>query len=797
MIDLGTSLQSGCKHRTGKVCLPWMIWLACATLPGCAQVGATIEHILPQSKHEPTAKNGAPAAAVATTLHGVTPTSLHRSAPTAANTARSTAADNAAPGQPAAPVLLSLPAASLQRDHAALPAFTAVPAPISAPAPQASPVAAASQAPPIPAAPGESASPPGGFLLPAGLFGKPAQAVGNTGEANSASITNATTVDKPATQVGSTAPNTTSAHISATAPQVSKAQQAPLLVYASPTTSTYFAAGGINYQNNIDTWLDFLRRHNIAFELVSNLDALDRAVGGAVLLPSALALSEAEKRALARYRDNGGAILATWLCGVRNERGEWTGFGFMERVLNVKVTGNTEADQDDTFLMPFGDSPVSHQLPSGLRIWTERIPDWYPLRLTGQHMAGAIMDWSRTVQPGKNNGMIAYDRRDTGSGRQSRAVVLGYPERLWLSADRQAFDALAQDALSWLLRQPDVYNAAWPYPYGSAMVLAVNTSEVSEETDAAYAKQTEDSGWRGTYYVLSERADNSKALIQKLQARGHAVGFFGDRLNNLQNQSVSQQGKRLDTMIAEAKEAGIELGPDSGFRAPLESYDATTIKLLKARGFGHMITDQGASEARLPVITPPTAAAPTPAATAAPPSMVLLPRTLSSPEDLLADGDPALAVQNFMTELDLSNDMAALGVLAIPTRTSLSPAQWSAILAHLKTSPRHVWLATAAQVTHWWHDHQRVSVSVDANVTPALLTVEVSDGMPLQQPITLLANLPEPGNGLRLVPDAVYGVTPKVASFDDLRAAIILEGLTPGKYYWYLYFDQRNRAPIK
>ena len=483
---------------------------------------------------------------------------------------------------------------------AARPAITS-----AAIAPQAVPATPA-LAPPIPAAPGESANPPPGFLLPDGLFGKPPAAKpassapvaspppdetrASATTPNTAASTAVATATTPAA-TGLAAPSTSAAtsaakSVPAAAPTTlattASAAQAlaaipaaitpssdkpaplrapashagddmtrklvpnklpPVLIYASPTSRAYFAAGGINYQNNIDTWQLALRRLDIPFEVIDSLSRIDKTgfkpAQSLLILPSSIALTEPERRSLARYHDQGGALLASWLCGVRNERGEWLGFGFMESVLATKVVGTTEADNDDSFLIPYGNSPVSHQLPAGFRVWTERVPNWYPLRLASSHLAAHLTDWSRTVKHDKRSGLISYEQRAASSGT-ARSVVLGFPERLWYSADQKAFDALAGDALFWLLREPAVYLSNWPYPYRSGFILSINASDFTEESDDAFARQTEAAGWHGTYYVLSEHAESGKALLGKLAQRGHEIGYFGDRLVGFQNQSANQ-----------------------------------------------------------------------------------------------------------------------------------------------------------------------------------------------------------------------------------------------------------------
>jgi peptidoglycan/xylan/chitin deacetylase (PgdA/CDA1 family) len=552
----------------------------------------------------------------------------------------------------------------------------------------------------------------------------------------------------------------------------------PVYLYQSASTRSFLAAGGVNYQNNIDTWQLLLKRLDIPFELLDQVERLNVSgtERGLVVLPSAVALSETERRTLARFHERGGAMLATWLCGVRNEQGQWLGFNFMETVLDTKVSGTTEPDNDDVFLIPHGDNPISHQLPSGLRVWTERVANWYPLRLSGSNLAARITDWSRSTTPDKRNGLVSFNQRQAQAGG-ARSVVLGYPERLWFSADPKAFDAIAGDALFWLLRQPAVYPATWPHPYRSAFVLAVGAADFTEQADLAFAKQTEAAGWKGTYYVLTERADESREILKKIQQAGHEIGYFGDRLVGFQNQSANQQKKRVDTMLSELRDAEVEPASPPGFKAPLDAFDATTIRLLRGKGFGHIIADQGASETRLPQWASGNGEA-----------LALLPRTLSAPEDLMTDNTPANAIHAFNHEIDEADTMGALGVVSVPSHSSLSGEQWGDILSHLKQRGPQLWLASANQVVNWWREHERVKVSLNADVVPALLTIEVAGDAPLQQPFSLLVNLPRPASVPRLIADGHALPAPKTESFDALRGALIFANLPPGTWHWYLSF---------
>lgn len=610
---------------------------------------------------------------------------------------------------------------------------------------------------------GTAVSQSSGLFVPAGIFGKSAA---------------------DPTQ-SSPSPTAVSEPLAGTPAMPSQPLVVEVFLYASPTTQNYFAKGGVDAKVSIQQWEVFLRKYRIPFQVVASVDKLEKAQPGILLLPSLVALSDREKQAVTSFRARGGGVLASWLTGVRGEKGEWQGFGFMENTLDVRVVGNTEADENDNFMMPHGDSPVTHSLPAGMRIWLDRPKDWYPLRLAGRFPAAHIMDWSRAFVLGKPTSTIVFDERRQPSGQLSRSVVLGYPERLWLSADPKLLEAIAHNSLMWLLRRPDAYLSAWPYPYRSAFVMAVDSAEVISDVDVAFAQSLENAGGRASYYVLSENAVKSAANLKKLKARGHGIDYHGDQFAGFKGQSVVVQRGRLDAMVKGMSSAGVEVSVDAGFHAPMESYDKNTQKVLEERGFGHYIAFMDSSDARLPFFAPVEAGASKPSQ-----SMVVFPRTQSGPEDALEEGDPEIGLKTFLSELELSEQMGGLAVVRIPNQSLLTTAQSGQIFIHLKERKDQMWLATSGQVADWWRERERVTARLESGATAPQLTVTVRAGQPLQRAATVLINLPESGNVVRLVARGNYEKLPKVANVDAWRAAVVLDGLAPGDYQWYVYFDR-------
>lgn len=655
------------------------------------------------------------------------------------------------------PLLLTVPAARVQRIETAQPA---------------APVPATSEAP------GqqwvfESAkdgSLPTGAVLPRGIFSTPQRTSANQTASRSGELL---------TDAGM--PQVVMSDATQARKLIARVRPSPawkVTLYASPTTTAYFAALGVDYQYNVSVWQEFLGRHGIGYEVVKDADVLRyHRPAGVLLLPSAVALDDEERAAIADYRKRGGAVLATWLNGVRGALGEWTGFDFMSGTLNTGVVGDTSGEGDDVYIIPNGGDPISHTLAAGLRVWTARTAGWYPLRLDGVNTAAAIMDWSRGVQAGKPNSIISYHERVQANGLSSRVVVLGYPERTWWASEPAAMDALAYDALTWLARRPAAYLATWPAHHRSALVMALDESNIWDDGERRYADLAERLSGHASYYVLTQQMAGSKDQLRSLQARGHEIAYLGDSFDGFADQSTREQNKRVKQMVAEMGEAGIP-GESRGFHAPMESYDAATVAVLQADGFRYLIGAPSSSETRLPSY----------AGAGQSSGILILPRTQNGPDDVLGDGRD---FKDFLTEFNSAERMGGLNVLRIPGASTMDDKQWLQFSDELQRHARSMWVASAVEVANWWQERERVSVSLDDSVTPAMLTVTVQGTQALQQPVTVMVNLPRPDARLKLLSDDTEQAAVQVVRRDVWRADIELGLLSAGTHHWFVQFDSK------
>lgn len=570
--------------------------------------------------------------------------------------------------------------------------------------------------------------------------------------------------------------------------------QTPMVVvYASPVAQAYWAKTEFDGRINVQQWQVFLRKYRIPFELVTSVEQLEKTPVNTLILPSAVALSEREQNAIAHFRGKGGSVLASWLTGVRNERGQDVGFRFMEETLGVQVVGDTENDPQDNFLIAHGDSPVSHHLPAGMRIWMDRVKGLYPLRLAGGHTAVHIMDWSRKVALDKVSANVVFDERIERSGLRSRSVILGYSEQLWVSADPKLMEALSHNALLWLLRLPSVYTASWPHPYRSALVMAVDVAGPVTDRDMESAKLLEQAGGRATYYVVNETAAKSADRLKRLQSTGHEIAYMGDKYNDFREQPADVQAQRLDNMLNTLRQHGLEMTPSSGFRSPMDSYDRNTESLLRERAFGYLLGTMDSSEARLPFLpvelNGPSSPMPSSGASLST-RMLVLPRTQEGPDELVDNCDPEIGLKPFFKELQLSEQMAGLSIVPLPSRNELTDVQRAEVFDYLGSRRMQKWLSTASQVAQWWHERERVSVQLGVVNQSLHLSISIAPGPALKQAPAVWINLPEMNSVMRLSAAHNSHPAPRTVAVDAWRSAVVLDGLAPGEYHWVVRFER-------
>jgi hypothetical protein len=554
-----------------------------------------------------------------------------------------------------------------------------------------------------------------------------------------------------------------------------------LWLFHSSTSQAALMKIGIDPTSGTRMWERHFRTTRTPFKRITTAAEIGQlAPDGVLILPSAIALTDAEKDAIRQWRNRGGAVLSTWMTGTHSAAGEPQGYGFMREVLDVDVVGNTKDEPDDTFMIMHGDSPAAHTLAAGTRVWLERIPEQLPLRVRGKQYAGQITTWSREYVAARHSGLIAYGERQMPSGRWSRTATIGFAEQNWLRSDPRQLRAITGDLLGWLQRRPSAYLAAWPHPFGSGLLFALQTAELLADSDVAIAEMFSQFGGRMTCYLLSDDAVKNAPLARKIQALGHELAYFGDKFEAFGKQSRDQQGRRLDAMRQAFTAAGMPIVPGS-FATPLDGYDKITLELLQALGFDNYLAFSEVSNAQLPFFVG-REARPT----------VVLPRTLGGPEELSLD-DADAGLDNFLAALELSTRMGALSVVRLPSGSLLTPENRKKLLEGIRELRTRAWIASAGQIAQWWRDRAQVSVNLEREGSAHVLTARVAAPLATRQPVTVWVDLPHPSSRLRIRRLEGRGTMPTLAPAEGGRVALSWAQPGPGTHRWQLDFEEGGR----
>ncbi len=555
-----------------------------------------------------------------------------------------------------------------------------------------------------------------------------------------------------------------------------------VVLYTSPTTRAYFAKIGGNYDTLLTPWREYFtnRKHNvIEIDDLSKLRGVER---GVLILPSTIAMGERDRADIALFKNRGGSVLATWATGTRNGNGDWEGWQFLE-TLGVKTVGELPVESESRQLILTGESPLSHTLGSGQRIWMSKTSESL-LRFKGDQVAGRFMNWARiTEDEYRNEGAIVYSETKATSTGSSRSVAYAFSESAWESHPLLAYN-LIDDTLQWLLRSPAIVRSAWPNGKQSAQVIEMDTEEGFSNSLAFGALLRSILDYRPTFYVLTSVAKEFPDVVTQL-AKDFEIAYHGDVHDSFKGQLAPLQEQRILNMQQQMASVLSDTKRINGFRAPTEGYSQITERLLQKYGIRHHAVDPQRTEGRLPELLKQEDARREDA-------LVLLPRTQ---RDDINFANQKLSIeqttQALIDDFDLTRETGALGWLSVHSQ-NFKPDEvlfkaLPAYLAHVKKNDGTMWLANAGQVANWWRERERFKLSSKQLGQRLEFNITIAGDQPVSG-ISMIVMLPQKGV-LPAVRTLKIGFKePVISKIDDFRAAVVFDTLAPGNYAYQVTF---------
>lgn len=540
----------------------------------------------------------------------------------------------------------------------------------------------------------------------------------------------------------------------------------PMYLYTSPTTEHYLRSQGQSYEPMVKLWRAYFKRRGSTANEVTREQLIAGIESGVLILPSAVALDESERDAIARFAGRGGSLLGSGLFGTRDARGQFVGLDFLHSTFQIRTKGFFPAT-DDSFFMPFGDGPVTWPIPAGRRMPLVTEKDAV-LRIASGNVAAVAMDWSRS-QPTGPDAVMSF-----AESARSRVAYFSFADTAWRHTDDVI---LVLDAtLGWLRREPQAYKSAWPDGHVAAHLMEMDTEDKFESAPN-FAKDLESQGFKGTFYCLTSEAIRYPDIVRDLIARGHEIAYHADVHFGFKGASPGEQELRIRFMKQQMQGILGERSKEAtGFRAPTESYDATTEMLLRKHGMLHHAADESASEDRLPFFSTSEYEVGHDKA------LVVLPRTQM--DDVTFRKGLKYTIEQVRVilahDLDLTVRSGAFGLLSVHTQHyvdgGLMHRTMGEYVQKVASYGDRLWVARGDEIASWWR--QRDAVHVDQKWTGKTLQVSLQTTAAVRG-FTVFVTLPEKNAPVHVatMPD---GTAVRIKPIDAYRSALVFDTLPSG-----------------
>lgn len=549
---------------------------------------------------------------------------------------------------------------------------------------------------------------------------------------------------------------------------------AAIVLYASPTTRGYLSQVSASHEVLLKQWRDYFKEHKRPFKELDDPGGLAKLGNAVIVVPSALSLNDAERKALTEHHRKGGSILATGAFGARDGAGNWVGWGLMEELFGTRVTGEVQGSEEKNYLVTAAYVPVTEGFASGTRIWVGKAPE-NPLRFEGGQVAARFLDWARTPD-GKGASVVS------GEKAGGRWVLFGFSENAWDAAPTP-MRTLADGALDWLQRQPKAVLAAWPDGHGAAHMVSVNVDE-SVENAVNLASTLDVLKIRGTFFVVTDTWAKSPNILKSLAVR-HEIAYHGDTYQAFKDQPEQQQQRRVKEMQQSLVSSMRPSTPIIGFRAPGEAYDTKTEEVLQAAGVRYHAVDPNRTDARLPLFAKANKATPVN-------DVVILPRTQRDDLVYLRPNVTLDEIVGLMKgELNLVLEEGGLGMLSIHSRNFAKDSLMSqAVPAYLLSLAEHknrIWMATGGELAEWWR--KRDSIRVSLNILGQRHELEISNvGETSVEGATAILYHPRATTVL-VSPTKAWMPDATVRRIDDFSSQVVFGAIRKGHYAYKLVFQ--------
>lgn len=353
-------------------------------------------------------------------------------------------------------------------------------------------------------------------------------------------------------------------------------------------------------QDNLDTWMNFLKKFNVSYDILTDID-IEKGKHfnyDLLVLAGAKSLSEREISQIKKYADNGGSIFATGGVGTYSEEGKWKGWQFFTTTFGMKFTREiSEKDETTKVHTLRGNLPITAGIPTGyaLRIATWDRPIYSEILEPRVEQVSYWFDYRRekglvTEEIKKSVGMAF------GNYGKGRFIWYGFEINSVIGKQRDHiyFGRLFQNCINWLTYQPTSFIKDWPAPYDAAAVLLPSFEKDFTNVNAV-KRLLNQYNYPSSALVNSDLALSNPKVIKSLDQYTEVIPIIDFQDNTSYNESDNGLGN-----ISEQTDV-IKYVTDSLSKItnrkidglmPLEGkYNPNTLKAMTTENISFLITD--------------------------------------------------------------------------------------------------------------------------------------------------------------------------------------------------------------
>lgn len=562
------------------------------------------------------------------------------------------------------------------------------------------------------------------------------------------------------------------------------AENQRVFLYESQTSSKYFAKIGGNYEVLLQPWRNYLAERRRVHKVLRTPSEIATVEAGVLIVPSAVALSEAERAALNDAKRRGVNMLLTWAVGSRDSDGQWAGWGFLE-AFDLLVINDRPESKMPPFLQFDAELPISNSLRPSERAGFASVAE-KPIVFNAKNSTGTLF-YGSEGQFVAGEGSIAYSESSTLG---SRSVVFGFAETSW-QVKPVPIHQLIDDSLRWLGHEAIAVAANWPRGQRSAFVATFDAGNNADNLKW-FAKVFDQKKIPATILVDSELLNDRLNRDLQFEIK-HEIGISVDadqaalmddvQLNTLLSQSLLNfkvvSGSRINSQIA----PGIAL---RGLEQNRQKIESRVQDFAARRSLPFQIVERSQISFDLPLPYQVDQEGQKL-------SVMSLRRGL--PFDLVSNQavDRSQELKHpFLSTYQAAQLSGGLTVVDF-LGTGLQPEvqvteSIGKILTKVTSDGDKAWWTTASRVAKWRRDRSRVKVASKFNGKRMELFV-TTEGESQIDEFAVVVFVPQRGLVPKLTATKVGMILPDVQKIDEFYSVLRFKGLRPGDLGYIVTFN--------